>query len=99
MSGLIKSKRIMVNGDVAIKPYLYVRNKMLHVRFTSDKCVALTESEESELYRRLTEHPEKKQEIFAEFWSMITSMIERPVYDGIQVADRIMDEKRQSNGQ
>lgn len=99
MSGLIKSKRIMVNGDVAIKPYLYVRNKMLHVRFTSDKCVALTESEESELYRRLTEHPEKKQEILAEFWSMTADMIERPVYDGIQVADRIMDEKRQSNGQ
>lgn len=99
MSELLKSKRLIVNGDVAIKPYLYVRNKMLHVRFTSDKCVALTKAEESELYRRLTEHPEKKQEILAEFWSMTASMIERPVYDGIQVADRLMDEKRQSNGQ
>ena len=99
MSESTKLKRVMVNGDVAIKPYLYVRNKMLHVRFTSDKCVALTESEERELYRRLTEHPEKKQEILAEFWSMTANTIERPVYDGIQVADRIMDEKRQSNGQ
>lgn len=99
MSELIKSKRLIVDGNVAIKPYLYVRNKMLHVRFTADKCIALTEAEEKELYKRLTERPEKKQEILAEYWSVTANMIERPLYDGIKVADRLMDKKRQSNGQ
>ena len=99
MSEAIKLKRLIVDGNVAIKPYLYVRNKMLHVRFTIDKCIALTDTEEKELYKRLSEHPEKKQEILAEYWSVTANMIERPIYDGIKVADRFMDKKRQNNGQ
>jgi hypothetical protein len=94
-----KITRVVVDGNVAIKPYLYIRNKNLHVRFTCDKCVELTDAELSTLYKRLNEHPESKQDIFAEVWSVVANLNERPVKDGIKVADRLMDEKRQSDGQ
>ena len=98
MSEAIKLKRLIVDGNVAIKPYLYIRNSKLHVRYTCDKCVELTEAEEKTVFARLTEHPEKKQEILSELWS-VTSLTERPIYDGIHTADKIMNEKRRSNGQ
>lgn len=93
-----KATRVVVEGDVAIKPYLYVRNKNLHVRFTCDKCVELTEAELSSLYKRLDEHPESKQDIFAEVWSVVANLNERPVKDGISTADKIMEAKRTNNG-
>lgn len=90
--------RVTVEGDVAIKPYFYIRNKFLHVRYTSDKCVQLTDAELSELYRRLTEHPENKQGIFEEVWSFVAHTAERPLYDGVRIADKIVEDKRAENG-
>lgn len=93
-----KATRVAVDGNIAIKPYFYIRNKNLHVRFTCDKCVELTDSELSSLYKRLDEHPESKQDIFAEVWSVVANLNERPVKDGIKTADKIMESKRLNNG-
>lgn len=93
-----KATRVAVDGYIAIKPYFYIRNKNLHARFTCDKCVELTDTELSNLYKRLDEHPESKQDIFAEVWSVVANLNERPIKDGIKTADKIMDAKRQNNG-
>ena len=91
--------RVIVDGNVAIKPYFYIRNKHLHVRFTSDKCVPLTDTELEKVYKSLDEHPENKQEVFAEMWSIVANLLDRPLYDGVKVADKIVEGKRQRNGQ
>lgn len=93
-----KTKRTIVDGNVAVKPYFYIRNKNLHVRYVCDKCVKLTDNELAVLYKHLDEHPEKKQEIFAETWSIVANLNKRPVEDGIKTADKIMDEQRKNNG-
>ena len=90
--------RVTVDGNVAIKPYFYLRNKNLHVRFTEDKCVELTDAEMERLFKQIDEHPEKKQIIYAELWSVVANLNERPVKDGIKTADEIMEAKRQKNG-
>ena len=32
-------KSIIINGETAIKPYFYIKNKKLHCRYSVDKCV------------------------------------------------------------
>lgn len=91
--------RVIVDGNVAIKPYFYIRNKHLHVKFASDKCIELTESELNALYKKLTEHPEKKQDIFEETWSVVANLDNRPLLDGVRVADKFMEDKRLKDGQ
>ena len=91
--------RVAVDGNIAIKPYFYIRNKHLHVRYTNDKCVELTDSELERLYKELTEHPERKQEVFAQMWSIVANLDGRPLLDGVKVADRIVENKRKENGQ
>ena len=93
-----KATRVAVEGNIAIKPYFYVRNKNLHVRFTCDKCVELTDAEMERLFEQIDRHPEKKQVIYAEMWSVVANLNERPVKDGIKTADKIMDSKRLNNG-
>ena len=45
--------RCIVNGDTAIKPYYYMRNGLLHVRFTVDRCVELSKAEENQIKAEL----------------------------------------------
>ena len=90
--------RVIVEGNVAIKPYFYVRGKHLHVKFSSDKCVELTDNELHAVYQKLTEHPEKKQDILEDMWSLVANIDNRPLLDGVKVADKNMEIKRHCNG-
>ena len=90
--------RVIVDGNVAIKPYFYVRGKHLHVKFSCDKCIELTDNELRALYQKLTDRPEKKQEIFEEMWSIVANLDNRPTLDGVRVADRNAENKRLQNG-
>lgn len=76
--------RTHICGETAIKPYYYMRNGLLHVRYIVDRCVELTPSEVTKLKVDITANPEKKQIILEEMWNFLTLSVERKIiHDGI----------------
>lgn len=76
--------RTHICGETAIKPYYYMRNGLLHVRYTVDRCVELTPAEVAKLKVDITANPEKKQTILEEMWNFLTLSVERKIiHDGI----------------
>lgn len=76
--------RTHICGETAIKPYYYMRNGLLHVRYTVDRCVELTPSEVAKLKVDITANPDKKQTILEEMWNFLTLSVERKIInDGI----------------
>ena len=83
----------IINGDIAVKPYYYLRNGLLHVRHTVDRAVDLSKDEEMRIKEELTEDPAQKQQILGREWNLQTVMNEKPVImDGIKAAEGRMDE-------
>lgn len=77
----------IINGEVVIKPYYYMRNGLLHVRYTVDRVVELSKAEEETLKKEVTAHPERKQEVLSKHWNLLTEMIGKPILsDGVRVA-------------
>ena len=92
-------KRTYIDGETAIKPYYYLRNGALHVRFTSDRCIQLSKDEEKRLKNEMTEKPYDKQEILESAWKFYADCVKKTVIqDGIAYADslieRLKNEKR-----
>jgi hypothetical protein len=87
--------RTHICGETAIKPYYYMRNGLLHVRYTVDRCVELTPSEVAKLKVDITANPENKQTILEEMWNFLTVSVERNIiHDGIaELEKRIEDYK------
>lgn len=85
--------RTVINGDVAIKPYYYLRNGLLHVRHTVDRAVDLSQDEVIRIKEELNKAPQDKQQILGKEWNLQTVMNERPVIiDGIKAGEDRMDE-------
>ena len=85
--------RTHICGETAIKPYYYMRNGLLHVRYTVDRCVELTPSEVTKLKVDITANPEKKQTILEEMWNLLTVSVERNIiHDGIAEMERRIKE-------
>lgn len=85
--------RTHICGETAIKPYYYMRNGLLHVRYTVDRCVELTPSEVAKLKVDITANPEKKQAILEEMWNFLTLSVERKIIqDGIAELERRIKE-------
>lgn len=85
--------RTHICGETAIKPYYYMRNGLLHVRYTVDRCVELTPSEITKLKVDITANPEKKQTILEEMWNFLTLSVERKIInDGIAEMERRIKE-------
>lgn len=85
--------RTHICGETAIKPYYYMRNGLLHVRYTVDRCVELTPSEVAKLKVDITANPEKKQTILEEMWNFLTLSVERKIInDGIAELERRIKE-------
>ena len=85
--------RCIINGDIAIKPYYYLRNGLLHVRHTVDRAVGLSKDEEMRIKEELNKDPVQKQQILGREWNLQTVMNEKPVImDGIKAAEGRMDE-------
>lgn len=80
-------ERTVFNGRVAIKPYYYCKNGYLHVRYNIDDCVKLSSSEETRLQKEIKERPSYKQDIMAKEYNLQLTMLQKPVLDGIYVAD------------
>lgn len=86
--------RTYVNGELAIKPYYYFRNGLLHIRYGVDRCVELTKAEQTKLKLELTASYDK-QEVLAKMWNFLTNFAEHPVImDGIgEIEKRIKGSK------
>lgn len=91
--------RTHICGETAIKPYYYMRNGLLHVRYTVDRCVELTPSEVAKLKVDITANPDKKQTILEEMWNFLTLSVERKIInDGIaELEKRIKEYARPKN--
>lgn len=83
--------RVVVNGETAIKPYWYLRNGLLHVRYVVDRCMELTESEESLLKAEMAAAFDKrgKQKALEKAWRLCAGPLGRTVVmDGVSEIDR-----------
>lgn len=92
--------RTHINGETAIKPYHYMRNGVLHVRYTVDRCVKLSKAEETKIKIDLTANPENKQKILADAWNFLTNMVGKEIIlDGVAEMEKtIKGFKNEQNG-
>lgn len=97
--GVFTDTHTYINGETAIKPYYYFRNRLLHVRYTVDRCIELSPSEAEELKNKLSKSPWDKQNIFKDAWNFFTNLVEKDViYDGIKEVEKRVTGKYK-NGQ
>lgn len=91
----------IINCEVAIKPYYYLRNGLLHVRFTVDKCVKLSTDEEARIKAQLEGKPEQKQNILGKEWNLLTQFVGKAILNnGVMEGDKRTKEmtKEYKNG-
>ena len=92
-------QKIEINGETAIKPYYYLRNGLLHARYTVDRCIELSLSEIERIKAKVTENPSSKQEIFLNEWNFQTECVGKPViFDGIAEIDRRIEGSKNEDG-
>lgn len=98
---MFRKPNTIINGEVAIKPYYYLRNGLLHVRFTVDKCVKLSTDEEARIKAQLEGKPEQKQDILGKEWNLLTQFAGKAILnDGVLEGDKRTKEmtKEYKNG-
>ena len=92
-------QKIVINGETAIKPYYYLRNGILHVRYTVDRGIELSLPEEERLKAKVTENPSSKQEILFNEWNFQTKCVCKPIIlDGISEIDKRIKGSKDENG-
>lgn len=80
--------RTYVEGDIAIKPYYYLRNGLLHVRYTVDRCVELSRDEADNVKAEMTMYPYAKQDVLSKAWNFFTTCVNKPIIeDGIKAVE------------
>lgn len=85
--------RTYINGETAIKPYYYLRNGMLHVRYTVDRCMKLSSTEVDKLKADMTASPADKQDILKKAWNFFTNAVGKDIImDGIAELERQIKE-------
>jgi hypothetical protein len=86
---LIMTNRTHVLGETAMHPYYYYRNGMLHVKYTVDRCLRLSEAEINELKIKLTANPSDKQKVLADAWNFFAECVGKEVLkDGVIEVDK-----------
>lgn len=92
-------QKIVINGETAIKPYVYLRNGLLHIRYTVDRCIELSSSETERIKAKVTENPSSKQEILLNEWDFQTECVGKAViFDGISEIDKRIKGSKDENG-
>ena len=77
--------------EIAVKPYYYFRNGMIHIRYNVDRCIELSPSESARLKVELTSSGRDKQEVLAEVWNLYTTRVGKSVIrDGIAEIEKRM---------
>ena len=92
--------RTYINGELAIKPYFYYRNGLLHVRYLVDRCYELTKEEADELKKEIayTDNPADKQAVLAQAWQDCSDNPDKEfIKDGIMELEKRMEEFRAKN--
>lgn len=85
--------RTYIAGELAIKPYYYLRNGLLHVRYTVDRCMELTSTENAKLKMELTANSQDKQKILEKAWNMFEQFVKKEIIpDGITEIEKRMEE-------
>lgn len=80
------------DDEIAIKPYYYLRNRLLHIRYTVDRCVELSEAEATEVKISLASIYDK-QTALAKAWKFFTGNVEKPIIrDGVAEMERRIKE-------
>lgn len=86
--------RTVINGRVAIKPYYYYRDGLLHCRYAIDDCMKVTANEAKELKAEIEKDCVHKQDILAKAWNLQANFICKTIYDGVIEIDNKMEESR-----
>ena len=77
-----------INNELAIKPYYYIRNGLLHVRYNVDRAIELSASEAAEIKTKLTENPALKQEILKNMWNFFEKTVQKAIIqEGIKAGE------------
>lgn len=71
---------VMKEIDRGGKAYYYLRNGLLHVRYSITRFVEMSDTELKELRERLSKSKDKQQEMLAE-WKFQTGNLEKEVKD------------------
>lgn len=80
------------NDEIAIKPYYYYRNGLLHIRYTVDRCVELSATEATGLKVTLASTFDK-QTALAKAWNFFTACVKKPIIrDGIAEMEKRIKE-------
>ena len=93
MKGFFKQNKsnnqVYVEGELAIKPYYYFRNRYLHIRYNVDRVIKLSETESAKLKLEMTANPADKQSVLAEAWSFFEKTVGKPViHDGLKEIEK-----------
>lgn len=84
--------KIGEDDEIAMKPYYYFRNKKLHIRYSVDRCINLSESESAGLKVSLASTFDK-QTILAKAWNFFTTCVGKEIIrDGIAEAEKSIRE-------
>lgn len=74
--------------EIAIKPYYYYRNGLLHIRYTVDRCIELSDSEKAKLKVELSTTFDK-QSVLSRAWNFFTTCVNKPIIrDGVAEMER-----------
>lgn len=74
--------------EIAMKPYYYYRNGLLHIRYTVDRCVELSPSEQTGLKIELSTTFDK-QTVLTKAWNFFVTCVGKPIIrDGIAEMER-----------
>lgn len=93
---LIES-RTYIDGEFAISPYYYLRNGLLHVRYTVDRCMRLSPSEVVMLKKKMTDNPSDKQGVLSDSWRFFSECVKKSIInDGIAEAEKQIEEFKQN---
>lgn len=86
----------VINSETAIRPYWYLRNGLLHVRYNVDRCISLSPAEVQKIKDDLTANPAEKQSILEKAWSFFSNCVGKPIImDGIaEVGKQIKEFKK-----
>lgn len=78
--------------EIAIKPYYYLRNRLLHIRYTVDRCIELSDAEATGVKISLASTYDK-QTALAKAWKFFTGNVKKPIIrDGVAEMERRIKE-------
>lgn len=88
---------VTVNGETAIKPYYYLRNGVLHIRYTVDRCIKLSPAETEKLKKEMDSCPYDKQLVLAEAWNFFACFVRKNIImDGVAELGRKIRELKEN---